>query len=97
MKLDYALDDGKTYAVSFGGVRFVGLVEFVPDLFLIRFGDLAACVTYVNANARDAFVDAYLHKTALRCELDGIVEQVDPDLLEKLLVGGDGIFLEIDA
>ena len=96
MQRNDLFDDGKTYAVALGGMRGVRLVKFAEDARNVLGGNYLARVGDRNRDFASLILDRDTDDTVLVRKFDGVVDQVDPYLLEKLLARNDVVLLKIN-
>lgn len=86
MHFNDLLDDRESDAVSEGGVGLIALVEFIEDLVLILARNGAAGVPYFHGIHTAVICDLDAQRAVFIGKFDGIVYQIDPDLLQKFFV-----------
>ena len=95
MKLHNSFHNGKPDTIALRCVGFIGLVEFCEDLFLLLGWDLAPSIADLNTKII-AFIKHFkLDRTAPRNKLYGVVDQIDPYLLEHFFVCFNHKFIKI--
>lgn len=95
MQIDHFFDDGEADAVALGGVRLITLVELLEDTIQLIRRDGFARVDDGHSERVRGFGDRDLELTEFGGELDGVVDQIDPDLLEQFLTGFDAVFIKV--
>ena len=72
----------KAKAVALGFMRAVPLIEFVKNAGLILVGDALALVGDGEEHTAVFLDEAHAEQAAARAELDGVVDEVRPHVLE---------------
>ena len=72
----------KAEAVALGFVRAVPLIEFVKNAGLILVGDAFALVVDGEEHTAVFLDESHADQAAARAELDGVVDEVRPHVLE---------------
>ena len=97
MQLDDAFTDGEAEAVASCGVRRVRLVELVEDTVLVFVGDRFSGVPDLDREPVVFRTDFDDDLSADGTELDGVVEEIDPDFGQHVLIAGEVKLFEIDV
>ena len=97
MQLDDAFTDGEAEAVARRGVGRVRLIELVEDAVPVLVGDRLPGVAHLDREPAVFRTDFDDDLPADGTELDGVVEQVDPDFGQHVLVAGDVVLVEVDV
>ena len=72
----------KAEAVALGFVRAVSLIEFVKNAGLILVGDAFALVVDGEEHTAVFLDESHADQAAARAELDGVVDEIHPHVLE---------------
>ena len=94
MELHHPADDGKADAVSLRGMGFIRLIELIEDLFLLLRRNGLSGVSDRDHDTIRLLFDLHRHGAPVRRKLYRIADQVDPDLLQQLLLRCDRMFSE---
>ena len=94
MELHHLLHHGKADAVALRGMGLVRLIEFSPDSADLVLGDIGAVVGDGDGQRLRPLGNPHADLPVVGGILDGIVQQIDPDLFQQFLVRPDGIFRE---
>ena len=94
MQLHDLFDNGQSHAVALGGMGFVRLIELLENAVPFFGRDGAAGVRDSHPDTFRAGLDRHPDQPVFRRELDCVVQQIDPDLLQQLRIGFDLIFVK---
>ena len=97
MQVNNFFDNGQPHAVALGGVGFVRLIELLENAVPFFGRNGAAGVRDSHPDTFRTGLDRHPDQPVFRRELDRVVQQIDPDLLQQLRIGFDLIFVKVQA
>ena len=88
MELQHLFHHGKAQTVALGGVAGVALIELFKDMRLRVGAHPLALIGHRDHQGVFCFAQVHGHGAALRAELGGVVQQVEPDFFQQPLAAG---------
>ena len=88
MELQHLFHHGKAQTVALSGVAGVALIELFKDVRLRVGAHPLALIGHRDHQGVFCFAQVHGHGAALRAELGGVVQQVEPDFFQQPLAAG---------